>query len=425
MNEMLLQYMWEHRLWDSSRARTVDGLDVRIIDPGRRNTASGPDFFNAKININGRLWAGNVEVHIRASDWHRHRHDGDPAYDTVILHVVAESDCRIRRADGAEIPQLVLPYTPGFRNRYAALVENSRERPACAPSLRLERPIIVSGWLSALGTERIYAKSERVKEWNTAYEADWAATAYIALARGLGFGTNADAFELLARLTPLRDLLRHSDDPDLLCAALYGQAGFLDRLDDDTDEYRSLLRAHYDFLTAKYGWNTALRPAWKSSGMRPANFPHRRIAVLVAMLTGGFALGRMVGHIRTLDQARAIFDVRLPAYWTRHYAFGRASAAVRAPLSRESVDNLIINVIVPLSHAFGEAYGDRRATDAAADMLAALPAEANFITRDFAAAGVPCPDAFTSQAMIQLYRQYCAARKCIYCRLGRRFLACR
>lgn len=428
--EMLLQYMWEYRLWNETRARTVDGTAVSVIDPGRRNNGSGPDFFNAKINLGGHMWAGNVEIHNRASDWHRHGHDTDTAYDTVILHVVAESDCDIRRPDGSVIPQMVMPYVPDFRERYLAMVQNTASKPPCAADLASTAPIYITQWITALGFERINAKADRVRLWLRQFNGDWQTTAFVTVARALGFGTNSDPFELLARITPLRHLLRHSNQPDLLAAALYGQAGFLDKpLDDvedpDDAEYMERLRRHYNFLLAKYNWSTANRPAWRMARMRPANFPHRRIAALAALLADGFPFSRAFQSVTSLAQARNLFHVSLPPYWTDHYDFGRRSSAMHGALSTDSVNTLIINTVIPLMYAYAEAFADESISDRALELLHALPAEFNYIVRDFTSAGLPVPDAFTSQALIQLHNEYCAPRKCIFCRLGRRYLAAR
>lgn len=423
--EMLLQYMWEHRLWDDSRCRTTDGRSVRVIDPGLRNNTDGPDFFNAKIYIDDRLWAGNVEIHNRASDWNRHGHGSDHAYDTVILHVVAESDCHITRPDGAVIPQIIMTYVPDFRDRYLAMVNNTVSRPACARELADLPAIHTTEWLTALGFERLYAKVDRINRWLDDNCGDWQVTAYIALARALGFGTNGDAFERLARSTPLRMLLKHRDDVHMIEAALYGRAGLLDidmHYVEDPDDayYLERLRTNYAFLCAKYSLEPVERLQMRST--RPANAPHRRIAALTAMIADGFSFGRRFAHIDGERSARAAFDIRLPAYWVDHHGFGRRSASVNRALSTESVTSLLINAVIPLMYAYGTYYGNERTLDHAIDMLQALPPESNFITRIFKDAGMACPDAFTSQAMVELHNSYCAPRKCIYCRLGRRFL---
>lgn len=429
--ESLLQDMWELGLWDSSHCLTTDGLPVKIIDPGRRNRDAGPDFFNAKISIGGRLWAGNVEMHVRASEWHHHGHDSDPAYASVILHVVAQSDCIINRPDGSPIPQITVPYMPDLRERFARMFHGSSFEPKCAPELARTPSVYVTQWLSALGFERLYAKADRVLQWHRSVDSDWQATAYIAVARALGFSTNSDAFEYLARTTPLRHLLRHADNPDLIAAALFGQAGFLDSeaVDfDDADEiyYRENMRRDYLFLRNKYGWPAeAPRPAWRMARLRPPNFPHRRIAMLVSLVTGGFVLGRSLSRFDTPDHIRSFFNLPLPSYWTTHYDFGRRTPATQCALSKDSTNSLIINAIVPLIYCYGRQFGNETLEDRAIDILMALQPENNFIVRQFTGSGIPAHDAFTTQAMVQLHREYCAARKCMYCRLGRRFFISR
>ena len=108
-DEKLLHYVWRHKLYPLQPLHTTTGQTVEVIDPGLPNTHdAGPDFFNAKLKIDGTLWVGNVEIHVRASDWHRHGHDRDKAYDSVILHVVDKDDAPVYRTNGELIPQLVL-----------------------------------------------------------------------------------------------------------------------------------------------------------------------------------------------------------------------------------------------------------------------------------------------------------------------------
>jgi len=420
--------MWQHRLWDARACLTTDGRRITVLDPGRLNTDAGPDFFNAKLRIGPQTWAGNVEIHCRASDWHRHGHDSDPAYHTVILHVVGESDCIISRPDGTPVPQMVMPYVPDFRERYRAMV-GSELRPACRAELEHTPSIYISEWITALGIGRMHAKADRVMSWLASQDGDWRAAAYIALARALGFGTNSDAFELLARITPLRTLLRHSDDPQLLEAALMGQAGMLDRVDVHALEpgperdYYDRMVAHHRFLAAKYGWPATPRPAWRLARMRPPNLPQRRIALLAALLADGFPAGRRIYTLDSIGEARRMLDVPLPSYWREHYDYGCRTAVVRTALGDASVSSVIINAVVPLIYARSRAMGDERAADRAIDLLTALPAENNYIVRLFTDAGISAPDAFTTQALVQLHNEYCSARKCLYCRLGHRFLA--
>ncbi len=423
--EALLQYLWEHRLWVYGSLKTVDGVPVRVIDQGRRNNDAGPDFFNAKIDIGGQEWAGNVEIHMRASDWHRHHHGDDRSYDSVVLHVVGESDCRISRPDGCLIPQMELPWDADFNFRYNAMVNNTVDRPACARELSKLNPIYITDWLTCLGHERLYEKVERVNNALERLNGDWQAAAYVVIARALGFSTNSDAFERLAYATPLRCLLKHRSDRRLVEAALFGQAGFLDEPSkgpDDAD-YMRQMREDYAFMRVKYNLERPDPLGWRMARMRPPNFPHRRIAALVTLVLDGFVPGRAFSHVSDERSARELFDVSIGGYWINHYNFGSTSAYAPRAFSPDSVTSLLINAVVPLLYAYGLYYGNDAKTETALHILQSLPPERNSLTRIFTDLGVPCDDAFTSQALIQLRRAYCEPRKCLYCRLGHRFLA--
>ncbi len=427
-SEMMLQYLWEYRLLDYSRCIDVDGQKISIIDPGTRNRDAGPDFFNAKIRIGDRLWAGNVEIHDRASDWHRHGHDIDPAYHTVILHVVADSDCRIPRPDGTILPQFILPVPPAFHDRYAAMNAHAGPTPACAAHLPSVPPILATEWISALGYERLFSRVDRVLQLQGANDDDWTSTAFILLARALGFGTNAEPFEQLARSLPLKILLKHRNDPAMLEAALFGAAGFLDRELPEADgsaesDYLTRLIQNYRFIKAKFSLDIATYPAWRTARMRPPNFPQRRIAALAAILGAGFDFGRDFHQLTTLAAARSFFtDIRLSPYWIDHYDFGCRTAARRVTFTPATIDTILINTLIPLTYARGARRADTSLIDRAVDFLTAMPPESNSVVTSFTRLGISCPDAFTSQALIHLRRAYCEPRKCIYCRFGRHIL---
>lgn len=421
-----MQYVWQHRLWLPSDMTTVDGERVEVLDPGLLNNDAGPDFFNAKIRIGGRMWAGNVEIHVKASDWHRHGHDSDPAYDSVILHVVEHNDVRINRNDGSgQIPQLVMPCAADFSRSYHEMVNNPVAEVPCAAYIKTIPGIYLTDWLSALGFERLYEKADRVSNYAQKFNGDWGQVIYITLARALGFSTNSEPFERLAAATPLRQLMRHRDSLVTIEGALFGQAGFLDKLPDDAaaDHYVQRMKEEYAFVSHKYALNRPQYLGWKMGRMRPQNFPHRRIATLAAMIADGFSIGYNLLHVRGEDDARALFDIELRGYWSRRYNFGAPSASSVRALSRSSISTLIINVVAPVLYAYGNTMGKPELCDRAIDLLHTLAPEDNTFVRLFTAAGIDCRDAFTSQAIVQLRRNYCEGRKCLYCRIGHRYLA--
>lgn len=420
--EKLMQYVWKHRLWRSEDMVTNTGKKVRVVDPGLLNTDAGPDFFNAKIEIDGHMWVGNVEMHYRATDWKRHRHDSDKAYDSVILHVVAKDDAPVRRTNGELIPQLVLEVSPQFNADYASLVGATIEVP-CATKIKQVPHLTIVEWVEGLAFERLHGKVERIHQLLDSFNGSWEDVCYVTLARNFGFGINNDAFERLARRTPLRLLGKHSDSVLQIEALLFGQAGMLDAQKPGMDSYYNQLCTEYAFLSNKFQLTPMEKESWKLFRIRPQNFPYRRIAMLAQFIEGGFRMMNRILEAEGEKEMRALFEVELSGYWTKHYTFGKPNERATATLSRSSIDIILINTVVPLLYAYGELTSSYEMTDKAIKLLEDLRAESNSIVSHFVAYGIDCPDALTSQALVQLKREYCDARKCIYCKIGHHLLS--
>lgn len=416
-----MQYIWQHRLWPQAHSQTVDGRRIQVLDPGQLNTNSGPDFFNAKIKIDGQLWAGDVEIHIRATDWHRHGHQVDPAYDSVILHVVDRDDTIIRRSDGQPIPQMRMPCNPAFHQRYAALAEHADRDLPCASLIPSVPAIIVTDWIQSLAFERLYQKSDRIAELLSSMQSDWDAVCYITLARSLGFGINGDPFQRLATSLPLRFISRHADSLFTIQALLFGQADLLPP--EGQDSYADQLRREYNHFAHKFGIKPPQSLSWKFSRMRPANFPHRRIAILASLLHSHTRLLQLILGIESIDQARQLFSPTLSGYWADHYNFSRPAPSTPSLLSNSSIISLIINTVVPIQYTYATLHSDDVLAQRAITLLQLLPSEKNSIVDLFSHAGIKAPDALTTQALIQLRQNYCLTRKCLYCRFGHRLLA--
>ena len=417
-----MQYVWKHRLWRSEDMVTNTGKKVRVVDPGLLNTDAGPDFFNAKIEIDGHMWVGNVEMHYRATDWKRHHHDSDKAYDSVILHVVAKDDAPVRRTNGELIPQLVLEVSPQFNADYASLVGATIEVP-CATKIKQVPHLTIVEWVEGLAFERLHGKVERIHQLLDSFNGSWEDVCYVTLARNFGFGINNDAFERLARRTPLRLLGKHSDSVLQIEALLFGQAGMLDAQKPGMDSYYNQLCTEYAFLSNKFQLTPMEKESWKLFRIRPQNFPYRRIAMLAQFIEGGFRMMNRILEAEGEKEMRALFEVELSGYWTKHYTFGKPNERATATLSRSSTNIILINTVAPLLYAYGELTGNYEMTDKAIKLLEDLRAESNSIVSHFVAYGIDCPDALTSQALVQLKREYCDARKCIYCKIGHHLLS--
>ncbi|MCI9285120.1 MAG: DUF2851 family protein [Muribaculaceae bacterium] len=420
--ERLMQYVWQHRLLLQTDLTTVDGLPVSIIDPGRLNTDSGPDFFNAKIRIGDKLWAGDVEIHVRASDWHRHRHDGNPAYGSVVLHVVDRDDTMITRSNGEVIPQMVMQCAPGFHESYSSLVDRADIDLPCASHIPSMSPLHVADWIASLAYERAYAKAERLTETLHTLAGDWEQALYITLARALGFGKNSEPMERLARSLPLQFLRKHSDSLTAMEALFLGQAGFLDTA--PADRYVEHMRREYAFLSHKFSLHAPQALGWKTGRMRPQNLPYRRVAMLAQTVADDFRMVRRLLDMESPAEAVEYFRRPLKGYWADRMTFGdEPSGRPAESMSKASASVMTINVAVPLFIAYGMAHNDDEYIEKGFGWLHELPAESNSVVSMFTQAGLTCRDAFTSQALIQLRRAYCECRRCLYCRLGHRLLA--
>ncbi len=420
--EKLMQYVWQHRLFEGVGLKTVDGRSLRVIDNGRLNTDAGPDFFNAKISIDGCMWAGNVEIHRRASDWRRHNHHLDPAYDSVVLHVVEIADVPVCRSNGEEIPTLILPCSPTFRTDYESLVSHSVTQ-SCAPHIESLGGMVLADWVSSLAIERLQSKAQRLCGWLDLYKGSWEEVCYVILARSMGFGINSDAFERLARSMPLLFLQKHADSLLQVEAFLFGQAGLLVEGENVDDDYYIRLVNEYAFLRNKFGLTPINRESWKFFRLRPANFPHRRLAMLAQYIHRGFNLFSQICEATDEESLRPLFKVELSGYWNTHYLFGHPSPEVAAVLGDSAIDILLINAVAPLLYAYGMHTGNEEMSDRAFTLLESLRPEKNAIVRRLSDIGIRVTNAMESQAVIQLNNEYCQTHKCLYCRIGHKLLS--
>lgn len=417
--EEIFQLLWQCRLLGVPFS-LVNGERIKVIDPGTLNRDSGPDFFNAKVNIAGKTWAGNIEMHMKASDWRRHGHDTDPAYDNVILHVVAHDDTRIKRKDGSEIPQMRVVLPENFYQTFAYLTSAGTDI-RCAARLQGIDRLRRADWIETLTIERLQHKAARIEETLRMHQGDWNAACFITLARALGFGLNGIPFEMLAESINLNHLRRHSDNIIQMEAIFFGQAGMLDPNINQTDRRYQLMVREYRFLAQKYALHPIPRTAWKFSRTRPQNLPYRRIALLAkAMAETPDLLNRILTAGGDEDKLRELFKWEVDSYWSRRMTFGGDGQTPANPpsLSDASINILLINVAAPLLYAYALLHSDHEMKEEAIALLTGLPPERNSIIRTWQQLGINPADAGASQALIHLRKEYCDRHECLRCRFG-------
>lgn len=417
--EEILHYVWKFKLYHSTLT-TTDGLPIEVLNPGMSNTNAGPDFFNAKLKIGDEYWAGDVEIHTNSSDWVKHKHQENDAYKSVVLHVVKNIDCVVKDKTGRLIPQCELSYPTHIDENYDLLLRSNIDLP-CANYLKKIDRFHLSSWMSSLLMERLERKAKDIERYSKKLEGSWEDIFYVLLSRNFGFGINSDAFERLALSLPLRYVQKHSDSIVQIEALLFGQAGMLE--DEKTqDSYHRLLQGEYEFLKHKYDLCPLEKHVFKNMRIRPTAFPQMRIAQLAALLHRSQGLFSTVVEKKDVGVLRLFFHVNASEYWQTHFSFGIESTKKSKFLGDSSLDIILINTVAPILFTYGKHIGDENLCERGVYFLEQIKAEKNAITKLFSKQGIPMKSAANSQAVIQLKKEYCDNRKCLYCRVGYQML---
>lgn len=413
--ERLLQFIWQFQYFNTGELRTTSGEELQIIFPGTYNTNQGPDFTDAKIKIGNTIWAGHIELHIRASDWNRHNHHIDKNYNNVVLHVVWENDF-----PNYNIPVLNLEnrIAGSLLQRYEELM-NAQGFIACERSISSVNPIVLKSWKERLLAERLIRKSSTVELFLGQNNQHWEETFWWLLARNFGTKINADAFESMARSIPLNILAKHKNQIHQLEALLMGQANLLDH--QFSDDYSILIQREYEFYKSKY----KLRPGSITPfflRMRPGNFPTIRLAQLAMLIRNSEHLFSKIKDTDSLKDVKHWLDVTANDYWHYHYRFDEPSSFKKKRTGAAMIDNIMINTVCTVLFAYGHFHREQRYKDRALQWLEEIDPETNSITRGFQQLGLENKNAYDSQALIELKNEYCSKKKCLDCAIGNAIL---
>ena len=428
--EKLLHYAWQHRMLPLGPLRSTSGRTVEVVDVGLLNRDAGPDFFNAKILVDGTMWAGSVEIHLRSSDWFAHGHDKDPAYNNVVLHVVEKADCEVITADDKCPPQIEVKIPESIRQGYEHLL-TTMDYPRCHSIIASIPTIKAHGWIDRLLVERLEERSGNVRQRLDDNRGDWERAFFITLARNFGFGVNGDAFEQWGRRVPLHEAAKVRDNELQVEALFLGTAGLLavEALPQSCreaargDAYFRRLADEYQYLRHRFSLAEPMAwQLWKYLRMRPQNFPHIRLSQLARMFHEGRCNLSALLEADTAERLLEVLDMQATTYWQTHYLFGLETKPNRKSLTKATRQLLIINTAVPVLYAYGRQNGKEELCDRAIHLLESLPAEKNFILRQWQECGLSVKSAADSQALIQLKRNYCDRRDCLRCHFGYEFL---
>ena len=417
MTEEFLHYIWKFRLFDAKSLITSLGEKIKIFKPGEHNIDAGPDFFNAQIKIENTLWAGNVEIHIKSSDWKKHRHEEDKSYDNIILHVVYEADKNIFRRNGEVIPTLELKnlFSPTIYKKYLQF-KSSKDWVPCEKQISKVDRFIVNNWLGRLVVERLERKSLSITQSLKLNKNNWEETFYQQIARNFGFKVNAEPFELLAKSISNKTLAKHKNSLLQIEAMLFGQAGMLEK--EFKDSYPQLLQKEYAFLKQKFNLKPLDRHLWKFLRFRPSNFPTIRISQFSNLVYKSSHLFSKILETEHLKELKLLLDVEVSEYWRNHYVFDKSSVKKNKDMGGSSIDVIIVNTVIPFLFVYGKQKGEEMYSERAITFLENMEGEKNSVINQWEDLLMPVSKAFNTQALLQLKNEYCSKKRCVDCQIG-------
>ncbi len=419
INEDFLHFIWQFQNFNQQQLHLQDETPFSIIHPGEINHHAGPDFFNAQIRINDTRWAGNVEIHVKSSDWIKHGHQHDSNYNNVILHVVWEEDVPLFNQDGKPIPCFEISGRIARKTleQFKILITSNQKVP-CQDSIKLVDHVFFRQMFDRVLVERLSKKLEQIQQLYKRFN-NWEYVLAIVVAKAFGFKTNADAMQFCVLSIPLEAILFCQNDVLKMEALLFGQAKLIPELAND--DFTKAQKEQFERIKERFNLKNHHGPAFKWLRMRPANFPSIRISQLAAFLV------ELSEHTKALLNHKPLENhlgkIKTSEYWNSHYRFGEKSKQINEMnLGSSSQQNILINAIIPFLFALSKGKHDLKFQESAIKLLNELPAERNKITKQLESAGFPIKNAFDSQAAIELFQSYCNRKKCLNCSIANQVL---
>jgi len=420
MREDLISFLWKFQYFDMKKLKTTSNEKLEVIKVGQENKNTGPDFFNAQVIIDNQKWAGNVELHVNASDWYVHGHEKDANYDNVILHVVWENDTPIYRKNNTLIPTLELKNNVDstILKNYKQLFISNKKWINCENTISSIDDFTKNNWLERLYIERLEQKSDFILSLLEQSNNDWETVLYKLLLKNFGLKVNGEAFLTLSNTINFSIIRKEQSDLKSLEALLFGGIGLLENSTDNT--YFIELKKEYEYLKSKYKLVNSSMPA-QFFRLRPINFPTIRLAQFANLYYTSQNLFSKLINTKDVLVIYNLFSTKASEFWNTHYTFEAVSKSSKKKLSKSFIDLLIINTILPLKFVY-QNYIGKTDNDAVIDMITTVKSESNTILDKFEMLSVKSTSAFSSQALLQLKNEYCDAQRCLQCAFGKQIL---
>jgi hypothetical protein len=416
VKEDFLHYVWRYKKFDFSKLTTVSGELLSITNGGDYLQQTGPDFFNAQIVLGNQKWAGNIEIHVKSSDWYLHHHEKDANYENVILHVVWEHDTPVFRKDNSEIPVLELKKYISKKEieNYQALA-SPKSWIFCESQMATIDSFVLQNWQERLFIERLERKCIPIEKLLTETENNWEAVLFCMLTKNFGLNTNGETFLKIAKSIPFSIVRKECAEVTNLECLLFGTADLFPL--DIQDNYTKDLKNQFEYISHKHKLKKIAIEPVQFFKHRPDNFPTVRLAQLAMLYHKQQNLFSKVIVAKTVKELYQLFEITISDYWQTHYQFDKESPKKKKRFSKSFIDLLVINTIVPIQFAYAKSQG-KEASESLLDLVCEIAAEKNIIIEKFSNFGIKAKNAFETQSLLQLKNEYCNHSKCLQCAIG-------
>jgi hypothetical protein len=416
MKEDFLHHVWQHKKFAVTQLQTTTGESIQILNSGQYLQQTGPDFFNAQLIIGNQKWAGNIEIHLKSSDWYLHNHEKDVNYDSVILHVVWEYDVPIFRKNNTEVPTLELKKYVELTDLHKyQLLTTQKAWIYCENDISKVNDFIFRNWQERLYFERLERKATEIKQLLQVSNNDWEAILFCLLAKNFGLNTNGILFQNMAKSIPFSVIRKESFAIENLEALFFGQANMLEA--NFQDNYTNKLQHDYNYLIKKYKITKNVFDKVEFFKHRPDNFPTIRLAQLAALYFKEHNLFSKIISFNVISELYDLFKVEVSNYWETHYNFDKTSVLKKKKMTNSFIDLILINTILPIRFAYEQSIQKQSSTEII-ELIEAIQPEKNIIVDRFATIGIVAENAFQTQSLLQLKKEYCDHKKCLQCAIG-------
>ena len=386
--ENLLQYIWLGKYLLNHSLTTKCGKEIKVIKTGLLNSHQGPDFYDARLVIDGTTWAGNLEVHVKSSDWRKHKHQQDAAYQNIILHVVYLHDEEVYDIFGNPIPSLELKqFIPEKLLENFDVLMKSKAKIPCQNIFVLPAPELVSIFIERLIIERLKFKLALIEERLVANKFHWEELLIQLLFQYAGMGLNNLPMEQLIKSVPWGLIQKYREEPPTLLSLFAGVSGL------DFNQFEEASESKFKELNNLLKLPIMDKSAWKHKGNRPASFPEKRMAQVIELICNEKQLLKKSIEVKDITSLRALLGGVKSAFY----------------------DGLIINVIIPIKFAYGKIEGKYGQEEIAIRLLESMEAENISVIKIFKEMGIFIENAKDSQALLHLKKYYCESKKCLQC----------